>query len=44
MAFIFISNFFLTNLFIGVLFIKFIDAQKEEKKGFSQKDLDWIDI
>jgi len=42
--FIFIGSFFFLNFFIGVLFLKFNEAQKEEQKGFSQKDIGWKDI
>jgi len=43
-AFILIGSFFFLNFFIGVLFLKFNQAQKEEQKGFSSKDLGWMDI
>lgn len=42
--FILIGSFFFLNFFIGVLFLKFNQAQKEEQKGFSSKDLGWMDI
>jgi hypothetical protein len=32
------------NFFIGVLFLKYKEAQKNEIKGYSEKDLNWIDI
>jgi hypothetical protein len=42
--FIFIGSFFFLNFFIGVLFLKFNQAQKEDRKGFTDKDLGWMDI
>ena len=42
--FIFIGSFFFLNFFIGVLFLKFNQAQKEDNKGFNSKDLAWLDI
>jgi|TARA_B110001469_G_C9556415_1_gene275993 hypothetical protein len=39
--FIFIGSFFFLNFFIGVLFLKFDQAQKEDNKGFTSKDLAW---
>jgi|APSaa5957512535_1039671.scaffolds.fasta_scaffold44957_4 hypothetical protein len=42
--FIFIGSFFFLNFFIGVLFEKFNQAQKEDNKGFNNKDLAWLDI
>jgi len=42
--FIFIGSFFFLNFFIGVLFLKFTQAQKEDRKGFTDKDLGWMDI
>lgn len=43
-AFILIGSFFLLNFFIGVLFLKFNQAQKEEQKGLTQRDMSWMDI
>mmetsp|Transcript_7183 Transcript_7183/g.12108 ORF Transcript_7183/g.12108 Transcript_7183/m.12108 type:complete len:1503 (-) Transcript_7183:75-4583(-) len=43
-AFILIGSFFFLNFFIGVLFLKFNQAQREEQQGFSAKDLGWMDI
>lgn len=42
--FILIGSFFFLNFFVGVLFLKFDNAQKEEKKGFTKDDLNWQDI
>lgn len=42
--FILIGSFFLLNFFIGVLFLKYMTAQKEETKGYSALDLAWMDI
>lgn len=33
--FILLGSFFLLNFFIGVLFLKYTQAQKEETKGFT---------
>ena len=44
MLFILIGSFFFLNFFIGVLFLKFNQAQSEEKKGFTDADMDWKDI
>ena len=44
MIFILIGSFFFLNFFIGVLFLKYNQAQKEELKGFSSRDLGWKDI
>jgi len=43
-AFILIGSFFLLNFFIGVLFLEYNKAQKEEQKGYSDNDLNWQDI
>lgn len=43
-GFILIGSFFLLNFFIGVLFLKFNQAQKEEQKGLTVKDMGWMDI
>ena len=44
MVFILIGSFFFLNFFIGVLFVKYTDAQQQEQKGYSQAHLNWIDI
>lgn len=44
MIFILIGSFFFLNFFIGVLFMKFNAAQRDEQKGFTAKDLGWMDI
>jgi len=43
-AFILIGTFFFLNFFIGVLFLNFKAAQKQETKGLSEKHLGWIDM
>jgi hypothetical protein len=43
-VFILVGSFFFINFFIGVLFLKFNQAQREEQKGYSPKDLGWMDI
>jgi hypothetical protein len=43
-AYILIGSFFLLNFFIGVLFLKFNQAQKEEQKGLTPRDMGWMDI
>lgn len=40
--FILIGSFFLVNFFIGVLFMKYADAQKSEKKGFTPEHINWM--
>jgi hypothetical protein len=40
-AFILIGSFFLLNFFIGVLFLEYNKAQKEEQRGYSDLDLNW---
>lgn len=42
--FILIGSFFLLNFFIGVLQLKFNQAQKDEQKGLTNKDMGWMDI
>ena len=43
-SFILVGSFFFLNFFIGVLFLKYNQAQKDELKGFSSRDLGWKDI
>jgi hypothetical protein len=43
-GFIVIGSFFFLNMFIGVLFMKFEQALKDQKKGFTKEQLDWIEI
>lgn len=43
-AFILIGSFFLLNFFIGVLFLKFNQAQRAEQKGLTASDTRWMDI
>ena len=42
--FILIGSFFFLNFFIGVLFLEYNKAQREEQKGFTQEGLAWMDI
>jgi len=42
--FILIGSFFLMNFFIGVLFMKYQQAAKNEQKGYSDEALVWVDI
>lgn len=44
LLFILIGSFFLLNFFIGVLFLKYAQAQKNETKGYTQAHLTWKDI
>ena len=44
LVFILIGSFFLLNFFIGVLFMKYAQAQRNETKGFTTAHLTWIDI
>ena len=37
-------NFFFLNFLIGVLFLKYTEADKAEKKGFTDEHLDWIEM
>jgi hypothetical protein len=37
LAFIVIGSFFFLNMFIGVLFLKFENAQAEQKKGYTKQ-------
>ena len=41
-VFIMIGSFFLVNFFIGVLFLKYAEAQKEEVKGYTPEHISWI--
>ena len=40
--FILIGSFFLVNFFIGVLFMKYADAQKAERVGFTPEHINWM--
>ena len=42
--FILIGSFFFLNFFIGVLFLKYTQADKAEKKGFDEEHLDWLEL
>ena len=41
-VFIFIGSFFLLNFFIGVLFLEYAKAQREETKGYTPAHMNWI--
>lgn len=43
-VFILVGSFFLMNFFVGVLFMKYSQAQKNEGKGYTEENLVWIDI
>jgi hypothetical protein len=43
-GFILIGTFFFLNFFIGVLFLKYNEAQKNETKGYTQEHLVWLDM
>ena len=43
-VFILIGSFFFLNFFIGVLFLKYEEAQKKEDKGFTKKQLYWLEL
>jgi len=42
--YIFIGSFFLLNFFIGVLFLEYAKAQREETKGYTAAHINWISI
>lgn len=42
--FILIGAFFFLNFFIGVLFLKYEQAQKREEAGFTKQQLYWLEI
>lgn len=44
LVYIMLGSFFLLNLFIGVLFVKFNQAKSENEKGLKPRDLAWMDI
>lgn len=44
LTYIMLGSFFLLNLFIGVLFVKFNQAKSENEKGLKPQDLAWMDI
>ena len=45
-TFMIVGNFFFLNFFVGVIFLNFEEAQKEEKESFflNDKQLKWIDM
>jgi hypothetical protein len=44
LIFIVFGAFVFLNMFIGVLFLKFEEAQTEQRKGYTDEQLDWIEI
>jgi len=43
-VFILIGAFFFLNFFIGVLFLKYEQAQKREESGFTKQQLYWLEL
>jgi len=43
-VFILIGSFFFLNFFIGVLFLKYEQAQKREEVGFNKSQLYWLEL
>jgi len=43
-VFILIGSFFFLNFFIGVLFLKYEQAQKREEAGFNKQQLYWQEL
>jgi hypothetical protein len=45
-AFVFIGNFFFINLFVGVLFMNFEAAQRDEKEALllDGDEMKWVDM
>ena len=43
-VFIMLGSFFLLNFFIGVLFLKYTEAQRSENKGYTDAHKNWIAI
>jgi hypothetical protein len=41
-VFIMLGSFFLLNFFIGVLFLKYSEAQRIENKGYTAEHINWI--
>jgi len=39
-----IGNFFLMNFFVGVLFLKYEQASRRERAGYTNDQLAWLDI
>jgi hypothetical protein len=42
--FILLGSFFLVNFFIGVLFLKYEEAQAAENKGYTPEHINWISL
>ena len=42
--FILIGGFFFLNFFIGVLFLRYEQAQKQAEKGYSSQQLYWLEL
>jgi hypothetical protein len=43
-VFVLIGSFFLMNFFVGVLFLKYTQAAKNEMQGYTEENLVWLDI
>ena len=44
MLFILIGAFFFLNFVIGILFLEFNHAKKQEEKGYTKPMLTWVEI
>ena len=44
MLFILVGSFFFLNFIIGILFLEFNNAKKQEEAGFTKQMLNWIEI
>ena len=42
--FILVGSFFFLNFVIGILFLEFTHAKKQEEKGYTKHMLTWIEI
>jgi hypothetical protein len=42
--FILIGSFFLMNFFVGILFLKYGQAAKRDKQGYTEENLTWLAI
>ena len=43
-AFILVGSYFFLNFIIGVLFLKYNEAQKAENIGYTEQHLHWMDM
>lgn len=43
-VFVLIGSFFFLNFFTGVLFLKYSEAQKRENAGYTESQLNWIEM